>query len=289
MGKSQVEPHYFRLEVLQKYFDQQDKFKCTDNIIGGYIYTRDQYYLRLPADERDAKTFGKISYGKRKLSDGGEAIFVILWDLAQLPDDEQVYWQAHEIPQPRFAKEDPNFYAFFRREFYAESVKYHDPIEECYRWMAFINKLFKGEKLFSSVVRNPDLKYPVYNTYDAYSQAHMELEKVVISRLNKDLIIELLSEQKLDKVKDGGSLKQLERLLTETAGESFADRITQPLFKCLDNRKVKAHKIDPKELPSEDLISTFRNDVEGMVQALVALYLYLCSLPSTYVCEQRDI
>ena len=84
-GEKLVALRYFKVEVLRKYSDEQQKYHFEDSEMDGWIATKDAYYFTLPEHARDDETVGSIKYGKRQLTGGGVAVAAILKDLAALP------------------------------------------------------------------------------------------------------------------------------------------------------------------------------------------------------------
>ena len=128
LGNSQIKLYYFDPEVLSKYFNHPERYHISDDIIGGYILTKDEYYFSLPSDKRDENIFAQIRYGKRKLVSSSIAIAVILHDLSELPLNEQKYWESYEIDKPIFSNVDHDFEKYISQNFEAKFVDYEDPL-----------------------------------------------------------------------------------------------------------------------------------------------------------------
>jgi hypothetical protein len=73
-GDIQIEHCYFELEVLNKYLNHQEQYDIEDDVIGGHILTKDEYYFSLPEDTRDEHGFVQIRYGKGKSVEGSVVI-----------------------------------------------------------------------------------------------------------------------------------------------------------------------------------------------------------------------
>ena len=140
-GNSRIKHYYFILEVLDKYFRHPEQYYIHDDVIGGYISTKDEYYLSFPENTRDENTFALIRYGKRKLADDSVVIAVILYDLSELPLKEQKYWEYYEIDHPDFSTIDNDFENYIRQKFEAEFVDYEDPLSNIVEKIESINRL----------------------------------------------------------------------------------------------------------------------------------------------------
>lgn len=279
-GNSQIKPYYFDLEVLNKYFDHLERYNISDDIIGGQILTKDEYYLSLPEDKRGENTFEKIRYGKRKLVNNSLAISVILHDLSELPVKEQKHWEHHEIDEPIFLNIDPDFEKHLRQNFGAESLDHEDPLTGIIEKIESINKLFDDAKLFRNT-KNDYLKYPVINTKKSYIEAHQELYKLIgTDSLNKKLIMCILNNNLKksaddlvnNRTKKEKSLNELFQTLFENADAGEQKLIKNAWKNVRDPRVENAHKTTKPILQENDYIMQFRGDCEMLLEAFEIIY-----------------
>jgi hypothetical protein len=276
LGHSQVERCYFDLEVVAKYFNHTERYRIDDDVIGGCIMTKDDYYFSLPEKSRDESTFGRIRYGKRKLADNSSAVAVPLCDLAKLPLAEQKYWEAHEIATPSFASRDRDFEKHRRESFGGEFVNHEDPLSGVLEKAASINKLFKGKDLLQNT-QNDYLRYPSTNTRKAYADAHVELYKIIgPDSLNKELIKCILT-RKLGKSKEELLHKKSRRekgttdlfmLIFEPLGTAKQDEVEKAWSVVKQGRIEGAHKVIQASLPEDNYRDRFRHDCEVLLRAL---------------------
>lgn len=277
-GDSQLVHYYFGLEVLNKYLSHPEQYDIRDDVIGGHILTKDEYYSSLPEDTRDANSFAQIRYGKRKLVDGSVVIAVILRDLSRLPLKEQKYWEAYEIDNPNFSTSDSDFEKYIRQNFEAKFIDHGDPLSGILERIKSINglcsALYNG-KLF----RNEEsdfLTYPFINTEKAYNDAHKELYKLIgPDSLNKELIKHILLES-LGKEDDDLIHKESQR-------EKGTIKLFQMIFENLDiqgqesiknawdivgtARRESAHEIAQPILSQKDFVKQFRDDCTDLLRA----------------------
>jgi len=191
-GDSQIKLYYFKIEVLKKYFDNPEKYRIFDSVIGGDILTRDEYLRTLSEKEIDELTFPSIRYGKRQLVDGSIAISVIVHDLSELPDKEQKYWNSFEIDSAEFASFDNDFEKFIRRDFGAEFIDEEDPLLLLLCEINKINQLNSSQPLFTNT-ENPYLFSPVVNSKKSLSDSCSELYKILgPDSLNQKFLCNLL-------------------------------------------------------------------------------------------------
>lgn len=277
-GDSQIKHYYFAQDVLDNYLKYPDRYHIWDDVVGGTILAKDDYYFSLPQDKRDIETFAQIRYGKRRLKGGSVAVAAIAKDLSDLPYKQQQYWASFEIDNPQFIEEDEEFEKYWCESFEASFLDHEDPLQHIYETVRNINNLIQT-KLFQNDSENPCLQYPVVNTNWAYQNAHKELFKLFSpDSLDEDVLLELLknrlgvSEKKLkgNKRQYKGNWALFKMLVEETPGASF-----EPLKRCYDARVKDAHKISVPCLPESDLTQKFRGDCLQILEMLKRLELHL--------------
>jgi len=282
-GESQVAMCYFKIEVLSKYRDQQEKYHFQDDDMAGWVATKDAYYFTLPEHARDDETVGSIKYGKRQLTGGGVAVAAILKDLAALPHKEQLYWRSVELDQPVLAPDDSTFEKFVRQEFDAEDVDHEDPLEMIYGSVERINSLFAPEALFLVTIPNPYLHYPVLNTNRAYNDAHKELCKVLgldhSKKLNGPLLECVLTKlgQPASANKREDAWSKFKRVVVALPLKDH-DAVVAPLKNCRDARNVNSHDTEQPSLPAVDLRERFRSDCARIAASLADIEAALSTI-----------
>jgi len=277
-GDSQIKHYYFAQDVLDNYLKYPDRYHILDDVVGGQILTKDDYYFPVPEDKRDNETFAQIRYGKRRLKGGTIAIAVIVRDLSNLPYKQQQYWASFEINNPQFVEEDEEFGKYWRESFEASFLDHEDPLQQIYETLRDINELI-GQKLFRNDSENPYLRYLVVNTNWAYQNAHKELFKLFSpDSLDKDVLLDLLKnrlavreeELKGDIQPYRGKWDLFKMLIEKIPGASFG-----PLRQCRDARVEDAHKVGKVRLPNTDLAQKFRGDCLEILETFKRLELYL--------------
>lgn len=271
---------FFRVEVLAKYRDHQEKYHFVDHPISGWLATKDEYYLSLPEDTSDDETFGQVRYGERQLATGGAAIAAVLKDLANLPYKEQLYWRSHELDEPVFAKDDSAFDKFLRQNYDAEFVHHQDPIDMIYDAIRSINSLFAPERLFVVDIPNPYLQYPLINTRRAYNDAHKELCKVIgldwHKRLNASLLERLLNQLGRPMRIPGreGSWSKFKRLVAALLPQEHHG-VLSPLENCRTARQQASHVVEQPQLTTTDFRDRFKTDCAEVADSLAAVRVAL--------------
>jgi len=277
-GDSQIKHYYFAQDVLDNYLKYPDRYHILDDVVGGQILTKNDYYFSVPEDKRDNETFAQIRYGKRRLKGGTIAIAVIVKDLSNLPYKQQQYWASFEINNPQFVEEDEEFGKYWRESFEASFLDHEDPLQQIYETLRDINELI-GQKLFRNDSENPYLRYLVVNTNWAYQNAHKELFKLFSpDSLDKDVLLDLLKnrlavreeELKGDIQPYKGKWDLFKVLIERIPGASFG-----PLRQCRDARVEDAHKVGKARLPNTDLAQKFRGDCLEILETFKRLELYL--------------
>lgn len=265
-GHSQIELFYFNIAVLKKYFDHQEKYTIEDSVVGGSAKINSTYSHNWTDEQIENDYFGRLRYGKRKLSNGEYCVSVILWDLAELPKSEQNHWQSNEIIYPKFSQNDKDFYKFYLQTFEGEWVEHDDPIYNIKKIIAGINTLFNG-KLFFKTTDNPYLNYPVSNTEKNYVDSCKELYKLIDeSSINKNLLLELLKKAKTFQPSfafdDSGkelSIISIFKNFIDILVPQDKDEIKNIWKKIRDDRVSSSHKITKPSLSNINYIDSFRD------------------------------
>lgn len=276
-GYSQIDLIYFKPEVLRKYLDLLEIYDIQNTVTGGYIQLNSEYSSGLSDDEYDKVAFALIRFGKRQLADGSVTITVILHDLSELPEKEQAYWYSHEMENPHFARIDPDFETFFRRNFEAEFLDDNDPLEEVIGEINEINLLVGDSGLFS-VTSNPYLCYPVVNTYKSFSDSCSELYKIIGSdSINEKKLKYLLqkhfgfSQQDFIHTQSKrplGKLDLLKQFCTKIGCLNLIDNIEE-----IKNHRVSAdHRVILPKITEQNFITEFRRILHELRENLSLLH-----------------
>lgn len=292
LGNSPLKFYYFDREVLNKYFNHLERYHISDDVIGGQILTKSEYYLSLSEDKRGENTFALIRYGNRKLVNSSLvnsslAIAVTLHELSELSSKEQKHWEHHEVDEPIFLDSDHDFEKHIRQNFGAEFVEHEDPLTGIIDKIGSINELFNDVVLFKNT-KNDYLKYPVINTKKSYFEAHQELYKLIgTDSLNKVLIMHTLKnnlEKSADdlidnKTKREKSLNELFGILFENIGTSEQKLIKDAWNKVRNPRVKSAHGITKPTLQENDYIMQFRDDCEMLLKAFEIIEKEILKIP----------
>ena len=93
-----VEPgRLFYPSVLQRYFDQPQKYKIIKKDPYGRIVIRKEYLRKLTETQRAKERFTRLKYAKMRPKLGIGLILVMPRDFGQLPPEEQQYWRRFEV------------------------------------------------------------------------------------------------------------------------------------------------------------------------------------------------
>ena len=110
--------HYFYRTALCHYRDSPDLYWLDEDDMGG---TLKPVYELNPPEASTLKTWIQVRFGFRRLMDDRIGIAGLKPDLAKLPREEQLIWQAHHIEAPVFAQNDPAFNRWVARYLDAKS------------------------------------------------------------------------------------------------------------------------------------------------------------------------
>jgi len=87
----------FYPSVLQRYFDQPQKYKIIKKDPYGRIVIRKEYLRKLTETQRAKERFTRLKYAKMRPKLGIGLILVMPRDFGQLPPEEQQYWRRFEV------------------------------------------------------------------------------------------------------------------------------------------------------------------------------------------------
>ena len=185
-GAHQLSMLYFREEVLSKYFSHPEYYEVDDSLSGGHISTKDAAPL---------STYVGIRHGKRILSNGKQAVLVILKDLENMSEEDQRYWHSHEISEPTFSNEDEDFHKFVQRNLAGKFNRYNKPISALEESLNSINESC-GELALFKKISNPHLFQPIQNNRKYFVDSCSELFKLIgPDNIDQDVLKSLLLEK----------------------------------------------------------------------------------------------
>jgi excisionase family DNA binding protein len=87
----------FYPSVLQRYFDQPQKYKIIKKDPHGWLVLRKEYLRGLTQTQRAQERFTRFKYAKRRPKLGISLILVMPRAFGQLPPEEQEYWRRFEV------------------------------------------------------------------------------------------------------------------------------------------------------------------------------------------------
>jgi hypothetical protein len=259
-GKNPDAPHYltpvfFRRGVLQKYYEEAEKYTVTD----GYLSCASLWGVRIDNDHPDH-------------------IMVFLGDLGRdLPESERDHWRSHNVA-PTSSMSETNF----RRSFLSQSTW---PVAPDLRFKYRYNKLRADwlQTLDWELFREPveadthvlkRLRIPLTESQPEFEGQVLNLAKTLIDSLNDSTLDAHLSS----KVKDERSIAKLKRWLEqESYAEVEPDIAVLKKIQLLRSRAAAHRKGSDyeefltKELGSDGLIQGFAKLLVDATEVLVHL------------------
>lgn len=265
-GANREAPHFltpvhFRKSVLDKYYQQPQKFSVDDSHLScGYLWS-------ITIDNHHA-----------------DKVCVWLGDLGErLSYEEQLHWRSHNIPPKGGVSK-----IYFKRQILAQFANADRP-----------EHLFKNKYLELSKLSKKQLGWPILLPLDAADEHYFQcirvpsseeqrdfdelilgLTKSIIDSLNEEELCKLLSEEDRTSVK--GSISRLESVLRDCKISSYADHVA--FMRKLQNlrssssahRKGKNYRKISSEfgIDSQSLPEAF----EGILQRAVELLDFLILL-----------
>lgn len=266
LGYSQIQHFYFDVAVLSKYLARPDRYKVDDSVEGGSIRMQAAFWEQALDSNDDVHGIGNMRFGKRLLASGETAIGAILWDLADLPPEEQRYWHSFEIECPQFQSTDPAFKRYVMQNFDAVIVESQDPLFGLLHCLAEVNEVsvsLTGIPLYRHV-SNPYLHPPIHNTYKAFCDSCSELYKLLgPDSINQNAIKSILHNKfgfteenfiHAESRRPLSTLQFLDALLTRLPHS----RALGPALRQLQQYRIDAdHKIDPLDRNASDYLARF--------------------------------
>lgn len=261
LGNSQFEKIFFDYEVLDRFQKNLEQFEFYETILGGIIkYCKNETYF-------------KINFGKRETSKGTIVIFVDLFDLKNLPQKEQNYWNTFEINKLSFKKFDEKFIKYNQRVKEGQFIDDNDPLFSIKQRISEINEIL-GFNLYKSNV-NMHLSYPKINNYKSFCSCCSELYLLlgpdnIAEKTIYDNLIKKFGYLEKDLINSKSNRKfgpfQLFYKLLETYNFKYSD-----FKKILD--QLKKYRIDDahKETP----IIKSKNHINNFLGLAKKVYMHL--------------
>ncbi|MBP2132160.1 hypothetical protein J2128_000081 [Methanomicrobium sp. W14] len=199
-----ITPVFFRLEVLDKYYDKSSKYKIGD----GYLCCGYLWSLRIDNHHDNC-------------------VVAFLGDLGRdLPSEEQIHWKSYNI-QPCGKLSE----TIFQRAFLAEGVesdrpehiffqRYHrlfDSSTDILGWPILL-PLEKGDEHYLKSIRIPST-----DELKDFDELVLSLAKVLIDSLYEKKLNMFIPEEERGSIK--GSIARLERAFVEKGVEDYEDHI----------------------------------------------------------------
>lgn len=176
-----VTPVFFRKTVLDKYYNDPNKFIVDD----GYISNEGIWSIRVDNDNRDF-------------------VVVILGDLGKLPHEEQLYWKGCNIAPPPGAKVSNTAYArwfdgrFFDPDFPDLKFKYqfrlfNESWNKKYDWQLFLPLVSDDIHRFKTLHCLTQSDNP-----SDFEEQILSITKIIIDSLNEAELVRNIDETNID-------------------------------------------------------------------------------------------
>ncbi len=272
-GYSQIGLAHFSLNVLKKYLDHPEIYDIEDTVAGGMLTSNAEYLEILEANNEEIEGIIFIRYGKRLLVNDQVIVSAILHDLSEMPASEQRHWHAHELEEPSFAQNDPDFEKFLKRNFEAEWIDYDDPLEKVIAEISRLNGSTEGN-LFTRQ-QNAYLVYPVTNTYKNFCDSCSELYKLVgPDNINNEFIKNLLVKHfgcvdtEFFHSESGRPLSKIQLLKLLAQNLNSDNRLIDVIEEIKEHRVSADHRIIEPKNASVNYVAEFRRICEDLFSAL---------------------
>lgn len=244
--KMNIKPVFFKLEVLEKYFQNPNYAVFFSGHSGWIDNNVDNHYLNL------------FSFGYSYEDYNERVIATFQYELSQMPDDMQHHWRSHQLSNTA------NYYLhdlFIEENINAQFIDKIPIYTALLMEISCINKLcdkigipnmFNNEYPYDDIGKRPDdyhvILLPTYKNYHSFVNV---LEKIVVTNLNYDCFqmpAEKIKkiERKNEKDELKGSLQMLIEWLSVNIHNTNCDIckvIKKPLQILRNERQIPAHKI----------------------------------------------
>ncbi|WP_427339601.1 hypothetical protein [Caloranaerobacter sp. DY30410] len=250
-GRPQLEILYFKVEVLESYY-QDPRYTVLSHDYRGKIYVNDDYRDELEGEY--LKDFG-LGYHKDK-GNNDRVIGAFIGDLADLSLNAQLKWKIHYIPNQEDYKINYSFYKNTILGQWVDEVSIYDALLE---EMIVINKMCENmgiPKLFKKTIKPhgydkpEDYRIILLPTLKNYYSFILTLEKMIVHNINtKTFIKEGFYVKPIDrndkKGEPKGSLVMFSEWLKNNirTSEDLDELIINPLKKIRKIRQVPAHEM----------------------------------------------
>lgn len=183
-------PVYFKKEVLNKYYDNPEKYQ-----VDGFYITSSYISLKIDNNHDDY-------------------VMVFLNDLRMLPQREQLHWKHHNIaPQPGMGMSGAYYDTMVMGNWARESSSIDVQFKEKYRrfnkkWFEKFGWLFYKELIDTDEQLFVSLHLPSENSISTFSDQMLIIVKLTIDSLNEKMLV-----KDLPKVENEKGIAKLERFL----------------------------------------------------------------------------
>lgn len=192
LGHRTFELYFFSPSVLNRYFDNAEKYNIQDYKAIGFFASNKDYISGLKLQQAHEKSFSVKRYGKVQTEAGDLLVTAMLADLAEMPVDEQNHWLTHKF-EGSPAVVDLEFQKQYLKFFKSVPADSHDPLHDLLNLLQKINSLQFLGKIFKNLDPT-NLKYPVQNTYQSFKDSCKELYKHISpDELDNEVIQKFLS------------------------------------------------------------------------------------------------
>ncbi len=174
---------YFHRTVLCHYRASPDLYNLQEDDMGGSLKPIWDGSAPMPS-------WSQIRFGFRRLSDKRVCVAAFGPDVEKLTEKEKLIWRGHLIDNPLFAKNDPAFDRWVKRNLEGSWEVEDGPNRRTEQLVKLIRALTRqalGVPLFR-FDENPLIMYPVAENTDAYAKAHLELYRLLIDGLNTNAL-----------------------------------------------------------------------------------------------------
>lgn len=277
-GKCQLEIIYFKVEVLESYF-QDPRFRIISHDYRGNIYPEEDFYDELEGEW--LQDYG-LAYHE-ELKNNRRAIGAFIGDLAKMSLNAQLRWRINLLSNQDEFNINPGF---IKNTIYAEWVDEVSIYSALLDEMKVINsmckemgipQLFRKDFEPHGTDRPEDYRIIILPTLKNYYAFVTSLEKIVVDNLNyRTFLVDADFINSVPRDKDDGNLRGSLMLFEDwllsnlSTGSNLVKDIIKPLKEVRKIRQNPAHRIydNTYDLGVYKLQNELINEVYGAIRCI---------------------
>ncbi len=260
---------YFDRSVLNFYRTNSHVYELREDDMGGEITVSDQWN----EDLNNQFSYIDLKFAFRRLVDKRMCIGVFMPSFKdKVSEKDYSKWMGFHIEQPEFHKENYEFERWINRYINGSWEIQDGPKVQIEQEIKLINGLtrIKFDIPFFKYDEYRLLNYPIAENSEEYTKAILELYRLVIDGMEKDVIIKIANFLNLKLTDEKQRLNSLRELLPE----KLIEKIYKPI-NLVNRKRMPIHGIPSKGITAFSAFDSFNSDLIAVHSALSELKIWL--------------